>query len=112
MMKNAPGIDEVERPELFQVVAIEHRSSLDDPVRVPRKIASLELDRTGDRLRIIVKRMNLGANAPCDKTKEPAARPHVQEGLPVQAFRLQHRFKGTFSDRNALVIENAEKPRP
>src|SRR5262245_16607170 len=80
VMQNTPGIDDVELPELSQVVSIEHRSLLDHPARIVRKVAALQRLGARHRLGVEVEGMDGGSQSPGRQAEQAAAGSDIQEG--------------------------------
>ena len=70
MMENTLGIDDLKLPEAIEVSAVEDRALLDRPVRIFGEVATLQLQRTGDRLFVVVERPNACAQPPCGEAEQ------------------------------------------
>src|SRR5437762_2348580 len=54
VMQHTPAVHDVEASSASDVSRVQHRPFLDLPRGVARKVAALELARTGDRLRVVI----------------------------------------------------------
>ena len=88
VVQDAPGIDDVERPELIEEGLIQYRPLGDDPSVVVGKVSSLQFIGAGDGIRIVVEGIDLGPQVSSGKRKQTAAGSHVEKSLPVEIFDI------------------------
>src|SRR5262245_11681672 len=112
VMQHSPGVDDVELPEPGQIIGVEDRAFLDDPLRVARKIALSQLYGAGDRLRVVIKRNYARAQSPGRQTEQPAARPDVQKTQSRERINLQHSFERRFGCDDLLLPNAFQKAAP
>src|SRR5574340_178085 len=109
MMEDTPGIDDVESAQRTYIFFIQYGSLFDRPIAVIGEIASFQLGRTGDRVRIIIKRMNAGPQLPGCQTEEPASRSDVQKRFPFKRRDGQHLPQRTFGFHYPSVSDRLKK---
>src|SRR5437016_6077054 len=111
-MKYPPRINYIESFQRFQVVSIERRAFFDSPIAVVIEIASPKFLRAGNRMRIVIKRMNARAQTPCRQTEQPAAGTDVQKTLSLEVLNFQHLLERFFRARDAPIVKQREKSAP
>ena len=112
-MQHAPRVDDVPLAERGEVVAVERAALLHRPRDTSGRVAAAERLRAGDAVAVVVERMDArGAEPARGERGQAAARPDVEEALPLDLIARQHRLERAHGRVDALFGQDSEEIAP
>ena len=94
VMEDAPGIDDVKRPERSEIIAVERRPLLNGPIGVAGEIKIPQAAGTEYRAYVVIEGMNARTEPARGKREQPAAGASIHEACALETVALQQPADG------------------